>query len=143
MTTSSQPETQRLFIGVQLPPDALAALSQVIHGLRASALHGMSLVAAKNIHLTFKFLGNVDTDQIIPAVHLKRIERTGFGQFLETSPTQGASLQQSLQTDPLTHVPQSFAGVQFSILTGIDTAVPLFSLFKKTPAIFRNQSDHV
>ena len=25
---------------------------------------------------------NVDTDQIIPAVHLKRIERTGFGPFL-------------------------------------------------------------
>jgi 3-isopropylmalate/(R)-2-methylmalate dehydratase small subunit len=25
---------------------------------------------------------NIDTDQIIPAVHLKRIERTGFGQFL-------------------------------------------------------------
>ncbi|MBI2172093.1 MAG: 3-isopropylmalate dehydratase small subunit [Chloroflexi bacterium] len=25
---------------------------------------------------------NVDTDQIIPAVHLKRVERTGFGQFL-------------------------------------------------------------
>ena len=25
---------------------------------------------------------NVDTDQIIPAVHLKRIERTGWGQFL-------------------------------------------------------------
>ena len=28
---------------------------------------------------------NVDTDQIIPAVHLKRIERTGFGQFLFNS----------------------------------------------------------
>ena len=25
---------------------------------------------------------NVDTDQVIPAVYLKRIERTGFGQFL-------------------------------------------------------------
>ena len=25
---------------------------------------------------------NVDTDQIIPAVHIKRIERTGYGQFL-------------------------------------------------------------
>jgi 3-isopropylmalate/(R)-2-methylmalate dehydratase small subunit len=25
---------------------------------------------------------DVDTDQIIPAVHLKRVERTGFGQFL-------------------------------------------------------------
>ena len=28
---------------------------------------------------------NVDTDQIIPAVYLKRIERTGFGQFLFNS----------------------------------------------------------
>ncbi|HYU17768.1 MAG TPA: 3-isopropylmalate dehydratase small subunit [Chloroflexota bacterium] len=28
---------------------------------------------------------NVDTDQIIPAVHLKRIERTGFGRFLFAS----------------------------------------------------------
>ncbi|MBF8268057.1 MAG: 3-isopropylmalate dehydratase, small subunit [Dehalococcoidia bacterium] len=28
---------------------------------------------------------NVDTDQIIPAVYLKRIERTGFGQFLFSS----------------------------------------------------------
>jgi 3-isopropylmalate/(R)-2-methylmalate dehydratase small subunit len=25
---------------------------------------------------------NIDTDQIIPAIHLKRIERTGYGQFL-------------------------------------------------------------
>ena len=28
---------------------------------------------------------NVDTDQVIPAVYLKRIERTGFGQFLFAS----------------------------------------------------------
>ncbi|MEE8158273.1 MAG: 3-isopropylmalate dehydratase small subunit, partial [Dehalococcoidia bacterium] len=28
---------------------------------------------------------NVDTDQIIPAVYLKRIERTGFGQYLFAS----------------------------------------------------------
>ena len=28
---------------------------------------------------------NVDTDQIIPAVYLKRIEKTGFGQFLFAS----------------------------------------------------------
>ena len=25
---------------------------------------------------------NIDTDQVIPAVHLKRIERTGYGEFL-------------------------------------------------------------
>ena len=64
MTTSNQPDTQRLFIAVELPPDTLAALSQLIHGLRASALQGMSLVAAKNIHLTLKFLGNGNTDQV-------------------------------------------------------------------------------
>ena len=29
---------------------------------------------------------NVDTDQIIPAVYLKRIERTGFGDFLFSQP---------------------------------------------------------
>ena len=29
---------------------------------------------------------NVDTDQIIPAVYLKRIERTGFGQYLFSQP---------------------------------------------------------
>ncbi len=28
---------------------------------------------------------NIDTDQIIPAIHLKRIERTGYGQFLFSS----------------------------------------------------------
>ena len=28
---------------------------------------------------------NIDTDQIIPAVYLKRIERSGYGQFLFSS----------------------------------------------------------
>ena len=28
---------------------------------------------------------NIDTDQIIPAIHLKRVERTGYGQFLFSS----------------------------------------------------------
>ena len=28
---------------------------------------------------------NIDTDQVIPAVYLKRIERTGYGQFLFSS----------------------------------------------------------
>ena len=28
---------------------------------------------------------NIDTDQIIPAIHLKRIERTGYGRFLFSS----------------------------------------------------------
>ena len=74
-------------------------------------------------------------------------------QLLETSrqvsvgsskPLKTSALRwQSLETDPLTRVPQSFVGVQFSILTCIDTTVPLYSLFKKTPAVLPNQSDHV
>ena len=64
MTTSKQSEQQRLFIAVELPPAALSALSQLIHGLRASDLHGVNLVAAKNIHLTLKFLGGVDADRV-------------------------------------------------------------------------------
>ncbi|REH90692.1 3-isopropylmalate dehydratase small subunit, partial [Staphylococcus felis] len=28
------------------------------------------------------FHNNIDTDQIIPKTHLKRITKTGFGQFL-------------------------------------------------------------
>jgi len=41
---------------------------------------------------------NVDTDQIIPAVYLKRIERTGFGQFLFSQP--GWRFLQDGQLDP-------------------------------------------
>ena len=29
--------------------------------------------------------GNIDTDQVIPAIHLKSIERTGYGKFLFSS----------------------------------------------------------
>jgi len=64
VTTLNQPETQRLFITVELPPEALSALSQIIHGLRASALGCVRLVATKNIHLTLKFLGDTDAVRI-------------------------------------------------------------------------------
>lgn len=64
MTDSNQPETLRLFIAAELPPEALSALSNLIHGLRASALGGIRLVATKNIHLTLKFLGDTDVARL-------------------------------------------------------------------------------
>ena len=64
MTDSNQPETIRLFIAAELPSEALSALSNLIHSLRASALGGMRLVATKNIHLTLKFLGDTDIDRL-------------------------------------------------------------------------------
>ena len=81
MTTSNHPETQRLFIAVELSPEALSALSQLIHGLRASALHGVSFVAAKNIHLTLKFLGNVQADQIPALTASLGVLATGAAPF--------------------------------------------------------------
>jgi 3-isopropylmalate/(R)-2-methylmalate dehydratase small subunit len=41
-------------------------------------LRGVSVVRGRAIPLD---RANVDTDQIIPAKHLKRIERTGYGEF--------------------------------------------------------------
>ena len=64
MTNSNQAESIRLFIAVELPPEVLSALSNLIHGLRASALGGIRLVATKNIHVTLKFLGDTDVDRL-------------------------------------------------------------------------------
>lgn len=41
-------------------------------------MRGVSVVRGKAVPLD---RANVDTDQIIPAKHLKRIERTGYGEF--------------------------------------------------------------
>ena len=43
---------------------------------------------------------DVDTDQIIPKQFLKRIERTGFGEFLFYRLGQGAGLGAAAQPDP-------------------------------------------
>lgn len=64
MTASKQPETLRLFVAVELPPEAVDALSRLIDGLRAAELRGIRPVAPESIHLTLKFLGNVDTNQV-------------------------------------------------------------------------------
>ena len=64
MTTLSRPETLRLFIAVDLPPEGLSPLSYLIQGLRESYVHGIRLVAAQNIHLTLKFLGDTNRERL-------------------------------------------------------------------------------
>ena len=64
MTSSSQPEQLRLFVAATLPAEARDAIARVIQGLRAADLTGVRLVDPDGVHLTLKFLGNVDSSRV-------------------------------------------------------------------------------
>ena len=67
MTSSRQPEQLRLFVAVTLPAEAREAIARVIHALRAADVSGLRLVNPEGVHLTLKFLGNVDRS-LLPAL---------------------------------------------------------------------------
>jgi len=54
----------RTFIAIQLPPDIKAALYRLQIDLRAEKDNSVKWVKPNSIHLTLKFLGNVDTEAI-------------------------------------------------------------------------------
>ena len=64
MTSSRQPEQLRLFVAVMLPAEAREAIARLIHALRAADLNGVRLVNPEGVHLTLKFLGNVDSSRV-------------------------------------------------------------------------------
>ena len=64
MTSSRQPEQLRLFVAVTLPAEARDAIVRLIQGLRAADLTGVRLVDPDGVHLTLKFLGNVDSSRV-------------------------------------------------------------------------------
>ena len=64
MTSSRQPEQLRLFVAVTLPAEARDAIARLIQGLRAADLTGVRLVDPDGVHLTLKFLGNVDSSRV-------------------------------------------------------------------------------
>ena len=64
MTSSRQPEQLRLFVAVTLPAEARDAIARLIQGLRAADLTGVRLVDPDGVHLTLKFLGNVDLSRV-------------------------------------------------------------------------------
>ena len=64
MTSSRQPEQQRLFVAVTLPAEAREAIARLIHALRAADVSGLRLVNPEGVHLTLKFLGNVDRSRV-------------------------------------------------------------------------------
>lgn len=64
MTSSSQPEQFRLFVAVTLQPEVRDALAEVIGRLRAADVSGVRPVAPDALHITLKFLGNVDASRV-------------------------------------------------------------------------------
>ena len=68
MTSSRQPEQLRLFVAVMLPAEAREAIARLIHALRAADVSGLRLVDPEGVHLTLKFLGNVDRSLACPYI---------------------------------------------------------------------------
>lgn len=66
MTSSSRPEHLRLFVAVALPPEVRDVLARAIGRLRDAELRGVRLVTPGAVHVTLKFLGNVDAGLVPP-----------------------------------------------------------------------------
>ena len=58
--------TIRAFLAVELPEAVTAALGELVGALSAADLRGVRLVRPEGIHLTLKFLGDIDEDQVGP-----------------------------------------------------------------------------
>ena len=50
----------RTFVAVELPPEAVQLLSSLIHRLRSLGLNAIHWVRPQSVHLTLKFLGDVE-----------------------------------------------------------------------------------
>lgn len=57
------PSTLRTFIALELPPETISLLDKVQQALKSSGLRA-KWVKPENIHLTLKFLGNIDPGDI-------------------------------------------------------------------------------
>ena len=77
----AMPETIRTFIAFALPDDIKSALGRVQEGLKSSGLKA-KWVRLQGIHLTLKFLGNIEFDQIDPVAAKMAIAVRGSGPLL-------------------------------------------------------------
>lgn len=62
----SDTNTIRAFLAVELPGEVREALVELTKALSAAGLRGVRLVRPEGVHLTLKFLGDIDEDRIIP-----------------------------------------------------------------------------
>ena len=91
VTNSSRSEQLRLFVAVALPPPAKEAVTRLIDGLRSARIAGVRVVAPEAVHITLKFLGNVEAprlgelshvlDQSVSGVEPFTVAISGIGGF--------------------------------------------------------------
>ena len=58
-------ETVRAFLAIELPAPVRAALAEVSEHLRQVRLEGVRTVSPESIHITLKFLGDVEHDNVV------------------------------------------------------------------------------
>lgn len=81
MTSSRGPDQLRLFVAVTLPPAVRDVLAGVIERLRAADLRGVRTVAPDGVHITLKFLGNVDAGRVPALAEALSAAGEGAGPF--------------------------------------------------------------
>ena len=67
----------RIFIAIDIPDQARTELASAIHTLRGLGLNDVRWVRPEGIHLTLKFLGDIDPGLVQPI--LKALEESGQG----------------------------------------------------------------
>ena len=65
--TSSENKTIRTFVAVELSDEIKAHIAAAINRLRGEQVNNLRLVRPEGVHLTLKFLGDIDADRV-PAV---------------------------------------------------------------------------
>ena len=61
---ASSDTRMRAFVAIELSDDAKRALAALIQSLRSRRIDGLRLVRPEGIHLTLKFLGNIDASRV-------------------------------------------------------------------------------
>jgi 2'-5' RNA ligase len=59
-------EQIRSFVAIELPENIKSSLEELENKLKSACPHGIKWVNPRNIHLTLKFLGNIENAQIFP-----------------------------------------------------------------------------
>jgi 2'-5' RNA ligase len=62
--TSERPRTLRLFVACELPADVKDALAGIQRDLRRAGGDGLRFVRPEGVHVTLKFLGNVEEGRV-------------------------------------------------------------------------------
>lgn len=76
---NDQSEALRVFVALDIPPHAKTALAEAIQQLQSAVPSGVRWVDPAGIHLTLKFLGNVEASMVEAILAAMQQASAGFG----------------------------------------------------------------